>query len=241
MTSDTFLNASINHAFEFMERRAKVIEKTIALHREVFGMAVVEPSIDAICLGMVSLAALGKYRFKAETKSYRDQFRKLLKEYCGPLFEDRISIPDFLDRAHYNGAPTPASLEVRRCYALPIGAQKYDPNNDPIVAAFITFLGTKQLVVKPSDLESSEYSTIIYKKYRNPIVHALQIADGDEPLNMWHDRPGVFYSSKLKPSDAGTLEPSYQLGVTDDYVLMLFREAIKNLRDWCISEGKHIF
>ncbi|MHB8152485.1 MAG: hypothetical protein ACYDGW_05900 [Vulcanimicrobiaceae bacterium] len=238
---DQHIIDAIEHAFKFMERRATVIEAIIASHRREFGEQVVEPSIDAICLGMVSLAALGKYRFEAETDKYNEQFRRLLKNYCSPLFVDRVSIPELLDRAREFGVSANVVQAVRCRYPLPMDAQKYDPNSDPIVADFIAFSKVKKLEIKPRDLARFEHSAIIYKKYRNPIVHALQIADGDEPLNMWHARPGIFYSNKLKANKSGTLESSRQFGVSDDFVLLLLREAIENLRAWCISEGKYIF
>ncbi|MHB8415753.1 MAG: hypothetical protein ACYDB1_10290 [Acidiferrobacteraceae bacterium] len=238
---DQYLIDAIERAFQFMGRRATIIEAIIASHRREFGEQAVEPSIDAICLGMVSLAALGKYRFGAETDKYGEQFRRLLKNYCSPSFEDRISIPEFLDNAHSGGICANAIEAVRRRYPIPIDGEEYDPHKDPIVADFTTFVNTAKIEIKPRDLARFEHSHLIYKKYRNPIVHALQIADGNEPLNLWHNRPCIFYSNQDQATKSGTLESSRKFGVTDDFVLLLLREAIKNLQAWCISKGEYIF
>lgn len=244
VTSETSeLSLHINHAFDFMERRERVIAEVIASHRSEFGQTVVQSSIDAICLSMVSLAALAEYRYEAEVGKgkYPEQFCKLLKNYCGAVFSDRISIPELLQDPRAMERAPDIVAAVRGRYSLPMGGYLYRPTDDPSLDQVEAFLSGTEITIPPGMLAKYEHSRLIYTKYRNPVVHTLEIADGNEPCNMWHERPGIFYENRIKPPQGPLPESIRLFGVTDDFVLALLHETIVCLRSWCLKDGKYIF
>jgi hypothetical protein len=236
-----YVNEGIDHAFGFMKRRAAVVAHLIERHQTEFGGP--ESSIDAICLSMVSLAALAKFRYQQEVGpgNYRAQFRKLLRNYGGDLFSDRLSIPELVQHGPYDGITQTAIDALTRSFPLAGQSMNHALDRDPTVAAAMTELASKAILLSSSDLERFEYSTIIYRKYRNPVIHALNIADDDEPRNMWFGRPGLFYANKLRTNPNRETVAVRLLGVTDEYLLDLLREITQNLRSWCLNERRNIF
>jgi hypothetical protein len=238
-----FNGEDVSRAFQYMRRRAEVISGLIEGHRTAFGN-VPEPSIDAICLTMVCLAALAKFRYQGEinARQYASQFRHLLRDYGAPLFEDRISIPELARSDPFGSLPSRAIQDLVQAFPEAPPASKHDLERDPPVEAASSRIRAAGFTVKAEDLERFTYSSIIYRKYRNPVIHALNIADGNEPRNMWFGRPGLFYANSLGYArGAACLISVRSLGVTDEYLLALMTQIVQDLEKWCMSEERNIF
>ncbi len=82
------LKWAVGNAFCSLERRSRVVARLIEENRAEFGAEVREPSIDALCVAMVSLATLAKYRFESQADKCPEQFHLLLSTHCKQTFTD---------------------------------------------------------------------------------------------------------------------------------------------------------
>ena len=237
MESST-LHWLIGRAFDSIDRRARVVERLIADHRSEFGENTREPSIDAICISMVSLAAMAKYRFESVTGRAPEQFRSLLNHYAPASFVDRVSVPE-MTQFYSSTFPSTFLASVRRSFSQGLPASMYSPSSDPTVVEFLEWMRNAG-IAEPRELWRVFHSSLIYAKYRNPVLHGLRIADGDEPYNMWFGQPEVYYSNRHLPHGAPD-EQGRLFGVTDRYLLRVLQEVSVRLREWCLREERWIF
>lgn len=234
----------------YFKRRADVIE-------DLFTQDV--QSIDAIALCGVALGTLAEFRFLSEMpkakRRDKDQycFRRLLVEHC-PSFVNRMSIQELLRATRRDTQYAPFEQVVKAQYTIQPGYSVRYASHDPTADEFIEW-ASKQSPKIPEALLTYDYAGCIHRHYRNSVIHELRVANGREAGYFGpdaHEGPIYYTNGPDEYADASSDDGAerfmnsdpvryMRFGVYPPYLLKLLREAIAALREWSLSNDRHIF